>query len=176
MHEKHFCFHCKQNQAKVKLTKLIKGTVEEIYLCQECAAQHSPYQKKLPPALDDILANILTGQTEAAAKASGETSDTTCTTCGLPFGTYRETLLLGCSDCYESFDKLLQADLRKLHGSINHRGHVPNIAAPVFEVRRSPQELRRRLQDAVKAEDFELAARLRDELRTLDNQVASDNK
>jgi protein arginine kinase activator len=179
MHEQQICFHCKQNPAKVKLTKLIKGTVEEVYLCQECAARHSPYQKKLPTEIDDLLANILTGKvasTEGAAKVASPTSDTTCSTCGLPFGTYRETLLLGCSDCYESFDKLLQTDLRKLHGSTNHRGRVPDIAPPAFDVRRSPQELRKRLQDAVKAEDFELAARLRDEIRSLENLAANDNK
>lgn len=175
MLEKRPCSSCKQNEAKVKLTKLIKGTVEELYLCQECAARQSPYQKKLtPPQLDEILMGILgQAKAEGATKISGA-SDLTCATCGLPFGSYRETLLLGCSDCYDSFEKQLTADLRKFHGSTVHRGRVPNDAPAQLSVQRSPQELKKRLQDAVKAEDFELAAKLRDELRDLDSKVATE--
>ena len=166
MLEKRPCSSCKQNQASVKLTKLIKGTVEEIYLCQECAARQSPYQKKLtPPQLDEILAGIL-GQ--AKGEGAAKVSDLTCATCGLPYGSYRETLLLGCSDCYESFEKQLTADLRKFHGSTVHRGRVPNDVSAQFTMQRSPQEIKKRLTDAVKAEDFELAAKLRDELRDLE--------
>lgn len=167
MLDKRPCSNCKQNPASVKLTKLVKGTVEEQYLCQECAARQSPYQKKLSHnQLDVILAGILGQAKEGAAKVSGP--DLTCATCGLPFGSYRETLLLGCSDCYESFEKHLSQDLRKFHGSIVHRGRVPNETTADLPVQRSPQELKRRLQDAVKAEDFELAAKLRDELRAVE--------
>jgi protein arginine kinase activator len=174
MLEKRPCSSCKQNEAKVKLTKLIKGTVEELYLCQECAAKQSPYQKKLtPPQLDEILAGIL-GQAKAEGASKVLGSDLTCGTCGLPYGSYRETLLLGCSDCYESFEKQLTADLRKFHGSTVHRGRVPNDLPAQFNVKRSSQELKKRLNDAVKAEDFELAAKLRDELREVETQLTAE--
>ena len=78
---------------------------------------------------------------------------------------YRSTLLLGCSECYKSFEKLLLHDLRKFHGNVEHKGRVPEDVPATIERRRNPQEIRKRLADAVKAEDFELAARLRDELR-----------
>lgn len=173
MLEKRPCMNCKQQLASVKLTKLVKGAVEELYLCQDCAAKHSPYQKKItPPQLDEILAGILGQSKEGAAKAGQP--DVTCSTCGLPFGSYRETLLLGCSDCYESFAKQLQGDLRKFHGSTVHRGRVPDDAPGQLTVRRNPQELKRRLQEAVKAEDFELAAKLRDELRELESTGAPE--
>ncbi|MGI8907502.1 MAG: UvrB/UvrC motif-containing protein [Candidatus Sumerlaeaceae bacterium] len=174
MLEKRPCSSCKQNEAKVKFTKLIKGKVEELHLCPDCAGKQSPYQKKLtPPQLDEILAGILgQAKSEGAAKISG--ADLTCATCGLPYGSYRETLLLGCSDCYESFEKQLTADLRKFHGSTVHRGRVPNDAPAQFLVQRSPQEIKKRLNDAVKAEDFELAAKLRDELRGIESNVATE--
>lgn len=165
---------CKQNPATVKLTKLVKGSVEEIYLCQDCAAKQSPYQKKLhqqPPSLDAILAGILNQQQNEEAARPAATSDLSCPTCGLPFDSYRSTLLLGCSDCYDSFEKQLAADLRKFHGSTIHRGRVPDEAPQVFEKHTSPHDLRKRLQDAVKAEDFELAAKLRDELKRIEVQT-----
>ena len=118
---------------------------------------------------EQILAGILgqAGKEEAGAKPGA--IDLACSTCGLPYDSYRSTLLLGCSDCYENFEKFLTADLRKFHGSTVHRGRVPQDAPPeVIDRQRSPQEIRKRLQDAVKAEDFELAARLRDELRRIE--------
>lgn len=176
MHEKFPCMSCKQHLANVKLTKIVQGAVEEVYLCQECAARQSPYQKKLlnPLAgmtLDAILAGIL-GQKEEAAKP-GSASELQCSNCGLPFDSYRGTLILGCSDCYESFEKQLLADLRKFHGSTVHRGRVPNGDTAELQVKRNPEELRRRMQEAVKAEDFELAARLRDELRELESAAGA---
>lgn len=175
MLEKYPCMSCKQNLATVKLTKIVKGDVEEVYLCQECAARQSPYQKKLmnPLAgmtLDAILAGILGQNKEEGARPAGGGIDLQCSTCGLPFDSYRSTLILGCSDCYESFEKHLAADLRKFHGSTVHRGRMPNEATEAIPARRNPQELKKRLSEAVKAEDFELAARLRDELREIESQ------
>jgi protein arginine kinase activator len=161
---------CKQNIANVKLTKLVKGTVEELWLCQECAAQQSPYQKKSANlSLDAILAGILSQKNPEAGAKAASAVDLSCPTCGLPFESYRSTLLLGCSDCYESFEKQLVSDLRKFHGSIVHRGRAPEGGTEVIERRRSPEELRRRLQEAVETENFELAAKLRDEIRKIED-------
>lgn len=175
MYEKFPCMSCKQQSATVKLTKIVKGTVEEVYLCQECAAKQSPYQKKLmnPLAnmtLDAILAGILGQAKEEGAKPVA--NDLQCSNCGLPFDSYRGTLILGCSECYESFEKHLLSDLRKFHGSTVHRGRVPEEAAQSVKSTRNPQELRKRLTDAVRAEDFELATRLRDELREMETAGA----
>ncbi len=179
MYEKTPCMSCKQQLATVKLTKIVKGTVEEVYLCQECAAKQSPYQKKLmnPLAgmtLDAILAGILGQSKEEGATTVG--SELQCPNCGLPFESYRGTLILGCSECYETFEKHLLSDLRKFHGSTVHRGRVPEETPQSMKSTRSPQELKKRLQDAVKAEDFELAARLRDELRELDEPAAGPSQ
>jgi protein arginine kinase activator len=151
----------------VKLTKLVKGSVQEMWLCQECAASQSPYQKK-SLSLDAILAGILNQQKEEAARPASV--DLSCSNCGLPFDSYRSTLLLGCSECYESFEKYLVPDLRKFHGSTVHRGRVPENVPETYQQRRSPQELRRRMQEAAEAEDFELAAKLRNEIRRLETE------
>lgn len=161
------CMQCQQGPASVKLTKLVKGAVEELWLCHECAARHSPYQKKMAGlSLDALLAGIL-NQTKDEVAARPVDVDLACPTCGMPYETYRTSLLLGCSDCYEAFEKYLGNDLRKFHGNAAHRGRVPEEPAEVIELRRNPADLRRRLAEAVAAEDFEVAARLRDEIRRL---------
>jgi protein arginine kinase activator len=178
------CMSCNENPATVKITKVVKGTAEELWLCQQCAAQESPYQKKMAAmSLDQILAGILGAQKdEAATKPSNV--ELSCSFCGLPFESYRSTLLLGCSECYESFERYLISDLRKFHGSTEYKGRrpegaaeqvavpvpapAPKLAPPSPPPPCDPQELRRRLREAVDAEDYELAAKIRDEIRQLE--------
>lgn len=174
MDKKH-CMKCQQNLATIKFTKLINGAVEERYLCPQCAASDSPYQKKNVPQLDEILSGILGAvANEAGAPVAKSTTELTCSTCGLPFSSYRETLILGCSDCYESFEKLLINDLQRFHGAIVHTGRIPHSQAQQVQNFRSAEDLRKRLADAVKAEDFALAAKLRDQLKELEAEEAAE--
>lgn len=164
----HQCSACGAVPAAVKVTKLVKKRAEETWLCQSCAAAQSPFQKQHSGlSIHAVLAGLLKQQMGEAAAKPGAHVDATCPSCGLPFDSYRKTLLLGCSECYESFDKHLVPDLRRFHGDTVHRGRVPAAEAGPIEMRRNPAELKRRLQDAVGAEDFELAAKLRDEIRRL---------
>src|SRR5690606_34398662 len=118
--EKRPCTNCQQNIAAVKFTRIINGNVEEHYLCRQCAAQKSPYQKKDAgiSQLDDIINSILATSTPTVELTPPPDRDTDllCRRCGLPFASYRETLLLGCSDCYSSFEDLLREDLQRIHG------------------------------------------------------------
>jgi protein arginine kinase activator len=121
------CMKC-DRPATTKITKIGKeGKVFDIYLCDEHAQTSFPYLKKTqPPSLVELLQHLLKQQgavAEAAAAAAGaeeELSGRTCANCGLDYGAYRKTLLLGCSDCYDSFEDLLSHDLRKMHGAISH--------------------------------------------------------
>ena len=70
-----------------------------------------------------------------------ETSDSECSFCGLTFTTFRETGRLGCPHCYD-----------------------PTVS----EIEKRMEALRRKLNRAVDAEDFERAAELRDKIRSLE--------
>jgi len=169
--DKRPCMKCQQNVATVKFTTLKNGVVQERHLCSQCAAIESPYQKKNLPQLDEILSGIL-GVAAAESVAETAPAEPICSTCGLPFSSYRQTLILGCSDCYTSFEKLLVNELRRFHGAVRHTGRVPHGDARQIHAERSADELKSRLERAVKAEDFALAATLRDQLRSLADKSA----
>ena len=161
---------CNKSFATVKLTRIVNGRVEELNLCQSCAAEISPYQKKLAGAqanLDSILAGLLANEKE---KKRTTDVDITCRGCGLPFATYRESLFLGCADCYDSFGEHLLADLRKFHGSTCHQGKVPKRFQSRITMQRDIRQMRKQMEEAIKQENFELAAQLRDKVNSLENQ------
>lgn len=165
--EKRPCSKCQQHVASVKFTTIRNGMVEERHLCQQCAATQSPYQKKAMPQLDEILSGILgVAAANQSAQAPAQ-AELTCSTCGLPYSSYRQTLILGCSDCYTSFEKLLVNELRRFHGETRHTGRVPQSQVREIRNARSAEDLKARLAEAVKAEDFKLAAELRDQIKEL---------
>ncbi len=164
------CMKCNKSFATVKLTRIVNGRVKELNLCQSCAAEISPYQKKLAGAqanLDSILAGLLANEKE---KKRTTDVDITCRECGLPFATYRESLFLGCADCYDSFGEHLLADLRKFHGSTRHQGKVPKRFQSRITMQRDIRQMRKQMEEAIEQENFELAAQLRDKIKSLENQ------
>lgn len=84
-----------------------------------------------------------------------------CTGCGLTWEDFQNTGLLGCDICYQIFQGDLSRILRQIHGSTQHIGSRPrsqrsNIDVSEIEI------IKRELKAAIKNEDFELAAELRD--------------
>ena len=176
------CMKCQKTLATVKFTKIIDGQAKEFHLCQDCASTISPYQKKmsaLESAWNEILAQLL-AQEKGGKKAPEEPEepkekiDLVCDNCGFPFESYRQSPFLGCSVCYQIFLKYLINDIRKIHGSTQHVGRVPSRYNKLIEIKRSLDKLRLDLQDAVKSENFERAAALRDEIRTLSTDTADN--
>jgi len=175
------CMKCKKAFATVKITKIINGEVHEMHLCQDCASEISPYQQKmsnLQKDLNEILSGLLNQEKGAQVvkqEPRKEKIDLVCDNCGFPYESYQKSFFLGCSQCYQAFDKYLVNDIRKIHGSTQHTGRVPDRYRKVIEIKRNLDTLKRELQQAVKYENFERAAELRDKIRSLSVDTNQDN-
>lgn len=109
------CMKC-DKPATHKITKIVKGKVVDLFLCDEHAEQMSPYIKKdNQKNLVHLLHQFLEQQDKFLAEKGP-----VCPNCGLGYPSYRKTLILGCSDCYQAFDQLLENDLRQYHGVVTH--------------------------------------------------------
>lgn len=93
-----------------------------------------------------------------------------CPMCGLSWTQFKRVGLMGCPHDYEQFsEKLLPLLKRAQEGATQHVGKVPAKRQTVEGERHSRTlRLRRDLQRAVDAENYEQAAQLRDELRHLE--------
>ncbi|MDB5049902.1 MAG: hypothetical protein JWO30_2973 [Fibrobacteres bacterium] len=81
-----------------------------------------------------------------------------CTQCGFTWGEYRSRGLLGCPQCYVAFGEALQADVAWFH-------HALALAVPEPSVSEGPDpeslaRWREQIAEAVRAENYEEAARL----------------
>ena len=88
-----------------------------------------------------------------------------CPDCGIQYMEFRHQGRLGCPADYEVFRAGLEPILEKIHRATRHVGKVPRYRVRDAARRRELTDLRRELRDAVKAERYEEAARLRDLIR-----------
>ncbi len=49
-----------------------------------------------------------------------------CSRCGYSYGDFVATGLLGCPDCYKSFEEELKPSIKKFHSAIIHTGKKPS--------------------------------------------------
>jgi protein arginine kinase activator len=168
------CDQCKEREAVVHLTQIVEEQVTTQHLCEKCAAERGVESSTLLPKtpLGSFLAAM--GKAPGPRGAGGRLA---CPGCGATLQDFREAGRLGCGECYATFGSELRDLLRRLHGSTTHVGeryHAPGAPADPSVPAEGPavddpaDALRDRLRAAVAAEDFELAAELRDRLRTLE--------
>jgi protein arginine kinase activator len=111
----------------------------------------------------------LTNFVLAHSGATKETANGTCEHCGMTWAEFRQSGLLGCEHDYAFYDKELTPLLQRAHeGGTHHLGKVPSrcggAGVPVkrrFDV----TKLRKELARAIETEDYERAAKLRDQIR-----------
>ncbi len=84
---------------------------------------------------------------------------------------FTQTGKLGCSECLQQFEPHIRSVLRHVHGSTRHVGRAPKRGGGAVRLQQRVAGFRRDLEAAVKAEDFERAAQLRDQIRDLEDQI-----
>lgn len=165
------CDSCKSQQASVFLTQIVDGKMQKLNLCESCSKKNG-VTDPTGFALADLLLGLGTNQEMAVGK-SGETAEGQCPTCGFTQADFKKTGRLGCSDCYETFADQLQPLLGGMHKGTRHVGKVPQRQFREVEMTNRLENLRTDLQKSVADEDYELAAKLRDEIRQMEQLPAA---
>jgi protein arginine kinase activator len=151
--------------AAVHVTESVDGQVRELHLCPECAKRFGiPVPTETPTlGLDAILQHLIQSH---VGELVGELARQSCPVCGLRFMEFRTAGRLGCPHDYTVFQQGLEPHLSRHHQATRHVGKRPQRRAP----HDAPSlECRAALRRAIAREDYELAARLRDQLRRKDS-------
>jgi protein arginine kinase activator len=158
------CDNCTK-AATVHLTEIRNGKKIEKHLCEECAAKSEglPTVKGHTP-INELLTNFVLAHS-GIQKELGHS----CELCKITWAEFRQTGLFGCEHDYDVFEKELTPLLQRAHeGSTHHTGKLPTRGGGGARPKKKPvdvSKLRKDLQKAVEAEDYERAAKLRDQIR-----------
>jgi protein arginine kinase activator len=151
--------------ATLHITEVLgEEQIEELHLCEECAQKYlyEPQQKQT---------GIKTG---SSSSSHGEEVDEPgvlnreCDICGVKFVDFRNSGRLGCPHDYEVFREELIPLLENIHGETKHCGKTPRRLPQNKQTQSELIQLRKQLLQAVNKEAYEDAARLRDQIRRLE--------
>ncbi|MEW6249465.1 MAG: UvrB/UvrC motif-containing protein [Planctomycetota bacterium] len=162
------CERCKKAKATFHLTDIERsGEKIERHLCDRCAAEEGllPTVKAATVDLNELLESFI----NSSKAGAGSLTDVVCEECGISYVEFRNQGLLGCAHDYEVFKEQLERLLERTHdNATHHTGKSPKSLGAERPARHDLRRLRRQLDEAVAAEDYERAARLRDRIRELE--------
>ena len=156
------CDRC-EKPATVHLTEIKGEEKTERHLCEDCARA-----LQVPKATKELQKLLKTFDPAPAAGEEEVSSTEKCPDCGMTFAEFRQHGRFGCARDYEVFGPEVERLLIRIHGKSSYTGKTPQG----MQVREGQlmDELacaREALQQAVDEENYEEAARLRDEIRRI---------
>ena len=160
------CDVCDAKPASVFLTQIVKGEMQKINLCEDCAKE-----KGVTDPTGFQLADMLLGFGQGS-RVDAQPKEKACPTCGMTQTTFRKTGRLGCAACYAVFGDGLDALLKAMHKGTRHIGKVPAHLTRLLAEQAHLADLRSALDSAVSTEAYEEAARLKNEIAALEHPQA----
>ncbi|MFT6362073.1 MAG: protein arginine kinase activator [Planctomycetota bacterium] len=136
-------------------------------MCSSCAADLNLPHGQVPGDNKAMLFKLL----QKTAKASKKSAGPACK-CGMTLHELRAQGRLGCQECYDVFRPHLVPLFMRMHQATEHTGRAPGTDAKEVELSVRIEKLRESMNVAIREEDYEDAAKLRDELTALEATAA----
>ena len=152
------CGHC-QKTATIHLTQIVNGKVHKVDLCDDC-----PHKKGVTDPEGFSLTEFLLHPPTAGLENKDKIR---CEHCGFTPADFKKTGRFGCPACYDSFQSMIAPMLGHMHKDLVHRGKIPDRALARVGIRRRLCSLEGELDQAIREERYEDAARVRDEISLL---------
>lgn len=168
------CQYC-EKPATFHITELTGDDGPQVvHLCEAHAKQFLQKEAITPAAsiAGEIAKHLNLGQTKEEIE---ELDQKECPVCGISFFEFRNTGRLGCPYDYAHFESDLQPLMMNIHDSNKHEGKRPLRAAATADMQAEMIQLRRDMEEAVEREDYELASKIRDQLRELEPEVIDES-
>jgi len=185
------CEKCRKNEATNFYHENVNGKVRSMRLCAECAKSleesgdlpklnadkffedfdffDEPFFQNPVKTLNSLFSGFFGGEKVlGSGNPSGEdkTAEKKCEGCGSTLRDFA-TRGAGCPKCFETFAEELAPTVSRAHGRTVHTGRAPAKFRDRIETKRKIEALVEEQREAVKNEDFERAAEIRDELKKL---------
>ena len=167
------CENCKKNDATIHFTQVKEGKVVSYNLCQECAEKFgmkgAKFDSKQQPAFTpDDKSEVLSELLQSKSPDDNEK----CSVCQSTLDDIKTSGRMGCGQCYFTFENQIDVLLRRIQASSFHVGkRTSKLDDQLYSDQVAIRKLKKELTDAVKKENYEKAARLRDEIISIEKRL-----
>ena len=159
---------CRQcaNQATLHITEVM-GHASEIHLCEKCARDYLDESESSDA--DSVAADLAAKLEELQSTTSEDLDSVSCSGCGITLSEFRDIGRLGCPSCYDDFREELKPLLENIHEELFHTGKRPNRIMESHDEQARVLQLRNEQREAIRQEDYETAAILRDQIAKIES-------
>jgi len=159
------CSICKEKTATVHLTQIVGDKMQKLDLCEDCAKAKG-INDPTSFGLADLDLMLGLGASQQIEQAAGGV-EVKCPRCGFTQADFKKSGRLGCPECYQTFAEGLGGLLKTMHKGTRHAGKAPEALRQSRDLSDRLRTLETKLAKAIKDEDFEQAAILRDEIKQM---------
>lgn len=183
------CQCCNKKPARIRICDVDDNAIgDQLNVCPDCFNLIKRYMfdmnKPLMTTVDIIaeVQGLLTASGETALATLPESGGITpvksepvpaCPECGITLSEFRAKGRFGCPRDYEVFAEHLDPLLERIHDTqpAKHTGRLPESGGreEVVEKRLTLADLRKQLDAAVAEENYEQAAKLRDQIKDMES-------
>ena len=155
---------CRQcaNQATLHITEVMEGHATEIHLCEKCARDY--LDESEAGESESITADLAAKLEELGSDSEEPLDSVSCSDCGVTLAEFRDVGRFGCPSCYSNFRQELKPLLENIHEELFHTGKRPSRVIDPDDDQSRLLQLRNEQRDAIRREDYEAAASLRDQI------------
>jgi protein arginine kinase activator len=159
------CQSCGKNQANTHIKRVVNGDIKEYMLCEVCAEKlgYGNIFNDFNLKLDDFLGSFFTENIPHMLKSE----TTRCEKCGSSIEDISNSGKVGCANCYKVFYDKLIPSIKRIHGNTNHSGKLAANVSADKKIESKTKKLEYKLQEAIKEQNFEEAAKIRDKIKDL---------
>lgn len=176
------CDNCGENEANIKYTEIINGVKKEMHLCKKCSEELgmnnlsvSDFNFDIPMNMSSFLADFLGDVQNDFLPSIGEKKQLKCNECGTTYEEFLDNGKFGCGNCYEIFSSKIDSILKGIHNGNRHVGRQGIENSIKFNKEKNENEeiigilesLQIGLKNAIKEERYEDAAKIRDEIKKI---------
>jgi len=165
------CSICKEKPATVHLTQIVGDKMQKLDLCEDCAKAKG-INDPTSFGLADLDLVLGLGASQEIEQAAGGV-ELKCPRCGFTQADFKKSGRLGCPECYQTFAEGLGGLLKTMHKGTRHTGKAPEALRQSRDLSDRMKTLQIKLAKAIKYEDFEEAAILRDEIKRMSERPAT---
>ena len=164
------CQSCEKRQATTHIKTILNGELKEFNLCPECAAKlgYGSFFGNIGLDLNKLFGSFMDG-------FISEKSPKRCQCCGSSFEDIAKAGKVGCAECYNTFYEELLPSIQRIHGRTSHTGKLAHSAGTEVKIRSEISKYKAELEKAIKAQEFEKAAELRDRIKELEKSAENDH-
>ena len=157
------CCVCKEKPATVHLTQIVGEKMQKLDLCEDCAKAKG-INDPTSFAMADLMLGL--GASQELDPSAGAV-EVKCARCGFSQADFKKSGRLGCPECYRTFAEGLAGLLKTMHKGMRHIGKAPEALRATRDTADRLKSLQKKLAKAIGEEDYETAASVRDEIKTM---------